>query len=174
MTAELVGNMCQGNDSITVVDDYIPAPDRIVGLAELASGRFSQRAPGEVAAFETQYGHSKFKSLFQAMMPEGLLDELRRQLPKADLTADEILINRYDPGDFLVRHTDAIGGFWKFKLIFLQSSASHFIFYDDEVPCLVEEKPGRMMQFPLSLEHAVTTIEEWEQPKYSMVLVWRK
>jgi hypothetical protein len=172
MIIEPAGNMYQ--DNITIVDDYIAGPSRIVDLAVSASDRFSQRVPGEVAAFETQYGQSNFKSLFQNLMPMELLAEIRSQLPKSDLSADEILLNRYDPGDFLVRHTDAIGGFWRFKLIFLQSNASHFVYYDGNEPHLVEEIPGRMIQIPLSLEHAVTMIEDWEQPKYSMVLVWRK
>jgi hypothetical protein len=82
-------------------------------------------------------------------------------------------INRYDPGDYLLRHKDSLGGYWKFKLIFLQSDQPHFKYYDDQgIDHLVEEEPGALMDMPIHLEHEVTEIGPTERPKYSLVLAW--
>jgi hypothetical protein len=167
------GNMYQDNTNITIVDDYISCPGQIVSIVSAFPGLFSIRESGTVSSFRTAYGESKLKSMFSSSMPNALLSDIKSFLPDCDSSVDEIVINRYDPGDFLLRHVDAAGGYWKLKLIFLQSSASHFTYYVGETPFVVEEVPGRMIQFPLSLPHSTSVIEEWEKPKYSMVLIWR-
>lgn len=86
----------------------------------------------------------------------------------------EIAINRYRPGAYLGKHKDSIGGFWKFQLIFLKSSKSHFTWYDKEDnPHLIEEIPGRLVELPPNIVHESTEIGADEEDKYSMVFVWR-
>lgn len=86
----------------------------------------------------------------------------------------EIAINRYGPGSYLGKHRDGAGGYWKFQLIFLKSTRSHFTWYDrDDNPHLVEEIPGRGLEMPLHIVHESTKIGHDEEDKYSMVFVWK-
>ena len=86
----------------------------------------------------------------------------------------EIAINRYLPGSYLGKHRDGAGGYWKFQLIFLKSSKSHFTWYDrQDKPHLVEEIPGRGLEMPLHIIHESTEIGPDEEDKYSMVFVWK-
>jgi hypothetical protein len=108
-------------------------------------------------------------------MPEEVKDLIFNSLPEEDRSCDGFVINRYDPGDFLKRHKDSAGGYWKFKLIFLRSDKPHFAWYDkDNTQHLVDEKPGMLLTMPINLEHEVTEIGQDEQPKYSLVLSWGK
>jgi len=86
----------------------------------------------------------------------------------------EIAINRYPRGSYLGKHRDGAGGYWKFQLIFLKSTRSHFTWYDrDDNPHLVEEIPGRGLEMPLHIVHESTEIGPDEEDKYSMVFVWK-
>ena len=161
--------------AVSCVEDYCKNADAIIEMVEKYSDRFHVRKPGEKYNFATNYGDSQMKSMFEWSMPEELKKLVMESLPKEDRSCDGFVINRYDPGDYLLRHKDSAGGYWKFKLIFLRSDRPHFAWYDTESQQhLVEEKPGMLLVMPINLEHEVTTIEEDERPKYSLVLTWGK
>lgn len=159
---------------VKLYDDYLANPDEIIELAEKERDRFSIRAPGHKHNFSTKYGDSKIKSLFYFNMSQELKDAIFRTLPAEDQNPTSFVINRYDPGDYLQRHNDAAGGYWKFKLIFLRSDAPHFKWFDNEGgEHLVDEKPGMHLQFAkMNVEHEVTEIGPNERPKFSLVLAW--
>jgi hypothetical protein len=158
---------------VNLIKNYLKNPDEIVDLAEQEADKFSVRAPGQQYNFITQYGDSSLKSLFVFNMSEQLKSAVLKTLSPEDRTAEGITINRYDPGDFLKRHVDAQGQYWKFKLIFLRSDASHLVWYDsNNTPHVVEEEPGAYLEMPINLPHEVTQIGPDERPKYSVVLTW--
>ena len=160
---------------VNLVKNYITNVDEILALAEKEADNFSLRQPGTAYNFATSYGESNMKSLFHFNMSKELLEAIFKTLPNADKVPrpDSIVINRYDPGDFLPRHKDSIGAYWKFKLIYLQSDKPHFKWFDKENNGhMVEEEPGALLQMPIDLEHEVTEIGKDERPKYSLVLAW--
>lgn len=160
---------------VSCIKDYCKNVDAIIELAEKHSDKFFLRAPGEQYNFATAYGDSHMKSLFRWNMPEDLKELIYESIPEEDRSCDGFVVNRYDPGDYLLRHRDVAGGYWKFKLIFLRSDKPHFAWYDElGNQHLVEEEPGMLFKMPINLEHEVTTIEQDEQPKYSLVLSWGK
>lgn len=164
-----VGNMYQVN----LVKNYLTNSDEIISLAEKHRDKFSDRAEGKRYNFSTTYGNSKIKSLFHFNMDEELTDAIFKTIPDNRKTVTSFTINRYDPGDYLLRHRDSAGGYWKFKLIFLRSDIPHFQWFDENgVANLVQEEPGSLLEMPIHLEHEVTTVTENEQPKYSLVLGW--
>lgn len=160
---------------VSLVEDYCKNPEAIIAMAEKYSDRFHERKPGEKYNFSTNYGDSQLKSMFEWHMPEELKQLVMESVPKEDRSCDGFVINRYDPGDYLLRHKDSAGGYWKFKLIFLRADRAHFAWYDNNnQQQLIDEKPGMLLVMPINLEHEVTKIEEDERPKYSLVLTWGK
>jgi hypothetical protein len=158
---------------VNLIKNYLKNPDEIIDLAEKEADKFSVRAPGHQYSFKTQYGDSSLKSLFVFNMSEQLKSAVLKTLSPEDRTAEGITINRYDPGDFLKRHVDAQGQYWKFKLIFLRSDVPHLVWYDsNNAPHVVEEEPGAYLEMPINLPHEVTQIGPDERPKYSLVLTW--
>lgn len=158
---------------VNLVKNYITNVDEIIQLAEYERDKFSIRSPGNPYNFTTQYGDSCLKSLFMFNMSENLKAAIFRTLSSEDQKAQTVTLNRYDPGDYLLRHKDSMGKYWKFKLIFLRSDRPHFKWYDtDGVGHLVTEEAGAYLKMPINLEHEVTKIEQDEQPKYSLVLSW--
>jgi hypothetical protein len=158
---------------VNLIKEYLKNPEEIVSLAEKEMENFSLREADQTYNFSNQYGDSKMKSLFYFNMSEELKATIFKTLPEKDRTADAYVINRYDPGDFLQRHRDSAGGYWKFKLIYLQSDKTHFVWYDNEgIANLVEEEPGALLEMPINIEHEVTKIGHDERPKYSLVLSW--
>lgn len=161
--------------TVGYVENYCKNPEAIIEMAERYADRFHLRAPGEEYNFATAYGDSNMKSMFRWNMPEELKELVYSSLPDEDRTCDGFVINKYEPGNYLKRHRDHAGGYWKFKLIFLRSDKPHFCWYDkDNNGHLVEEKPGMLFTMPINLEHEVTEIGQDEQPKYSLVLSWGK
>jgi hypothetical protein len=155
-----------------MIRNYLKNSEEIIKLAEDRKNLFSIRTPDQPYNFVTRYGSSSLKSLFSYKMDDEIKAAILKTLPKQDHSAD-ITINRYDPGDFLKRHRDSQGAYWKFKLIFLRSDEDHFVWYDENnEPNLVKEEPGMYLEMPIHLEHEVTTIGEKENPKYSLVLSW--
>lgn len=158
---------------VNLVKEYLKNADEIVALAEKEKEKFSFRAKDEEYNFTTQYGDSHMKSLFYFNMSDELKEAIFKTLPEEDKTADAYVINRYDPGDYLQRHRDSAGGYWKFKLIYLRSDKPHFVWYDENGNAnLVDEEPGAYLQMPINIEHEVTEIGKDENPKYSLVLSW--
>jgi len=158
---------------VKLVKNYVSNVDEIIELAEKHSDKFSNRTSTDTHNFKTSYGSSKLKSLFHFNMDDNLKSAITRTIPDDSRFITSMTINRYDPGDYLLRHKDSIGGYWKFKLIFLRSDKPHFKYYDDHgVDHLVEEEPGSLIDMPLHLEHEVTEIGPNEKSKYSLVLAW--
>jgi hypothetical protein len=158
---------------VNLVKNYLTNVDEVISLAERHRDRFSDREPGQTYNFSTTYGDSRLKSLFHFNMDQDLIDAIFKTIPDDKRTVTSFTINRYDPGDYLLRHKDSAGGYWKFKLIFLHSDKPHFQWFDeDNTGHLVSEEPGSLFEMPIHLEHAVTQIEENESPKYSLVLAW--
>lgn len=158
---------------VKIIENYLTNADEIISLAEKEMDKFSFRAPNEKYNFSTSYGSSHMKSLFYFNMSNELKAAVFKTLSAEDKTADAFVINRYDPGDYLQRHKDSLGAYWKFKLIFLRSDKPHFLWYDKEGNGhLVDETPGSHLQFPINVEHEVTKIGQDERPKYSLVLSW--
>jgi len=111
--------------------------------------------------------------MFRWNMPKELKELITESIPEEDRTCDSFCINKYDPGDYLKRHRDSAGGYWKFKLIFLRADAPHFCWYDEQGKGnLVDEGPGMLIDMPVNLEHEVTEIKQNERPKISLALSW--
>lgn len=158
---------------VKLVKNYVTNVDEIIALAEKHSDKFSSRTTTDTHNFKTIYGNSKLKSLFHFNMDEDLKSAITKTIPDDARFITSMTINRYDPGDYLLRHKDSIGGYWKFKLIFLRSDKPHFKYYDDMgQDHLVDEEPGALIDMPLHLEHEVTEIGPTEKSKYSLVLAW--
>jgi hypothetical protein len=169
MQVKQVGNMYQVN----LIKNYLTNADEIIQLAEKEKEKFSLRQPNEKYNFSTTYGDSHMKSLFYFNMSDELKTAIFKTLSDEDKTATGFVINRYDSGDFLKRHKDSQGAYWKFKLIFLRSDQPHFVWYDKEgTGHYVEEEPGAYLEMPIHIEHEVTEIGQDEKPKYSLVLSW--
>lgn len=158
---------------VKLVKNYLTNVDEVIELAEKHRDKFSSRTQTDVHNFKTTYGSSKLKSLFHFNMDADLKSAILKTIPDDPRFITSMTINRYDPGDYLLRHKDSIGGYWKFKLIFLQCDKPHFTYYDDGGAAhLVEEEPGAYMEMPIHFEHEVTKIEPNEKSKYSLVLAW--
>jgi|TARA_B110000444_G_scaffold217248_1_gene216154 hypothetical protein len=159
--------------TVKLVPDYCKNVDEIVELVEANEDSFFIRQPGEEFNFVTAYGESKLKSMFRWNMPKELKELIKESIPEEDRTCDSFCINKYNPGDYLKRHKDSAGGYWKFKLIFLRSDAPHFCWYDEQGKGnLVDESPGMLIDMPVNLEHEVTEIKQNERPKISLALSW--
>jgi hypothetical protein len=158
---------------VKLVKNYLTNVDEIITLAEKHRDKFSSRTNNDTHNFKTTYGNSKLKSLFYFNMDDELKAAITKTIPDDPRFITSMTINRYDPGDYLLRHKDSIGGYWKFKLIFLQSENPHFKYFDDSgTEHIVEEEPGAYVDMPIHFEHEVTEIGLNEQSKYSLVLAW--
>jgi hypothetical protein len=158
---------------VKLIRNYLTNVDEIISLAEKHRDKFSSRTETDTYDFKTSYGSSKLKSLFHFNMDDELKSAITRTIPDDARFITSMTINRYDPGDYLLRHRDSIGGYWKFKLIFLQSEKPHFKYFDDSgTEHIVEEEPGAYVDMPIHLEHEVTEIGLNEKSKYSLVLAW--
>jgi len=57
--------------------------------------------------------------------------------------------------------------------VFLTEGKPHFKYWDkDDNEHLVQERKGAMFKMPIETWHEVTKIEQGEQTKYSLVLIW--
>lgn len=167
----------EDKEEFWLVENYITNVDEIVELAELEKNSFSDRAQGKEDEFSSRrYGPSKLFTLFNDTMSNRLREAIIKTIDSKELEIfpDHIIINRYDPGGYLVRHRDMAGKHWKFQLIFLRTDKPHLKVYNDKYPDgkLIEEKPGALFHMPLSLEHEVTLIGDDERPKFSLVMAW--
>ena len=158
---------------VNQLENYCTNVDEIIKLAEEQLDDFEPRGIGEKFEFSTQYGDSRMKSLFHFKMKDELKDAIFKTIPEKRITVDKIVINRYEPGDYLVKHTDHMQGCWKFNLVFLRCDKPHLKWYDeDNKGHLVDEIPGALFEMPITTPHEVTEIGQDERPKYSLVLIW--
>ncbi len=174
----MIGNDINSLYKIELIDNYVTNVDEILEeVYKHPASAFKDRADesglykfntmdGKGASMCTMMYHSfspKLKELCVKTVDFG-------RFPKPT----EVAINRYLPGSYLGKHRDGAGRYWKFQLIFLQSTRSHFTWYDKEDrPHLVEEIPGRGLEMPLHIVHESTEIGLDEEDKYSMVFVWK-
>lgn len=164
-------------DEFWLEENFITNVDEIIELAEKEKDKFSNRGEGSVSEIRSQkYGPSKLYTLWTHNMSKELQDAILKTLKPEylEIPPDEFIINRYEPGGYLVRHIDAANQSWRFLLVFLRTDKPHLKVYNKKYPegKLIEEKPGACFHMPLSLEHEVTVIGEDERPKYSLVLSW--
>jgi len=159
-----------------IIENYITNVDEIMQKVKEheAEGKFTFRGTGGKELHNTAYGESHFSSLFQRDMSNELIETVWKTIPEEDRKwCSQIVVNKYEPGDYLVRHQDSQGGYWRFKLIYLTEGKPHFKYWDaDENEHLVQEKKGAMFKMPIETWHEVTEIEQGEEPKYSLVLIW--
>ena len=160
---------------------YEVQPDFITNVDEImekvkeheAKGLFTNRGIGGTQKHATKYGESHFKSLFITEMSDDLVETIWKTIPNERKWCSQVVVNRYDPGDWLIKHQDSAGGYWKFKLVFLTQGKPHFKYWDQENnEHLVQEKKGAMFDMPIDTWHEVTKIEEGEESKYSLCLIW--
>ena len=136
-------------------------------------GLFTNRGVGGKEKHGTKYGESHFSSLFQTEMNNELVETIWKTIPQERKWCSQVVVNKYKSGDWLVKHQDSAGGYWKFKLVFLTQGQPHFKYWDkDDAEHLVQEKKGAMFDMPIDTWHEVTKIERDEEPKYSLCLIW--
>tara|TARA_B100000900_G_scaffold233431_1_gene198201 strand:- start:13386 stop:13898 length:513 start_codon:yes stop_codon:yes gene_type:complete len=158
-----------------VKENFITNVDDIMELVEKheLDNKFTNRGIGGTDKHATIYGESCFASLYEKDMEEELVETVWKTIPDERQWCSQIVVNRYQPGDWLIRHQDSAGGYWKFKLVFLTEGKPHFKYWDkEEKEHLVQEKKGAMFEMPISTWHEVTKIKENEDNKYSLCLIW--
>lgn len=163
---------------VKIIDNYITNVKEILNeVLNHPTEAFKLRSDGPgIYKFNTLCGKG---ATMYTMMYNSFSDKLKTLCIK---TADfgnfpkptEIAINKYPPGSYLGKHKDGTGGYWKFQLIFLKSTSSHFVWYDEnDNPNQVEEIPGRMVEMPVNIAHESTALSPDEEDKYSMVFIWK-
>ncbi len=162
------------NYSPTVVKNYVGNVDEIMDHVE-KYGKFTRRHPGDPTQHKAKINGpiSHFHTWYSKDMPQETIDTIWKTIPDDKKHCTQMVINKYEPGDYLVKHTDAMGGYWKFKLIFLTEGAPHFCWYDEQdnrIP--VQESKGAMFNMDIGLYHEVTLIEPHEPIKYSLCLIY--
>jgi len=158
-----------------VKENFITNVDEIMNLVKEheQKGLFTNRGIGGTDKHATAYGESHFSSLYEKDMEKDLVETVWKTIPEERKWCSQIVVNKYKPGDWLVRHQDSSGGYWKFKLVYLTQGKPHFKYWDkDDKEHLVQEKKGAMFDMPIDTWHEVTKIEEGEEPKYSLCLIW--
>lgn len=161
-----------------VVENYITNVDEIMELVKEheKQGKFTFRGKGGSEKHGTMYGESHFSSLFQKDMDDNLVNTIWKTIDideKNKNWCSQLVVNKYAPGDWLVKHQDSQGGYWQFKLVFLTEGKPHFKYWDDdENEHLVQERKGAMFDMPIRTWHEVTKIENDEDAKYSLCLIW--
>ena len=158
-----------------VREDFITNVDEIMMLVKEheTEGKFTRRGKGANERHETKYGKSNFSSLFQKDMNEELVETIWKTIPQERKWCSQVVVNKYQPGDWLIKHQDSAGGYWKFKLVYLTQGEPHFKYWDrDGNEHLVQEKKGAMFDMPIDTWHEVTEIKANEDPKYSLCLIW--
>lgn len=158
-----------------VVENFITNVDEIMEkvLEHEKRGLFTNRGVGGKEKHGTKYGESHFSSLFQTEMNDDLIETIWKTIPQERKWCSQVVVNKYKPGDWLVKHQDSAGGYWKFKLVYLTEGKPHFKYWDtDDNEHLVQEKKGAMFDMPIDTWHEVTKIQQGEDPKYSLCLIW--
>ena len=158
-----------------VQEGFITNVDEIMKLVKQheLEGKFTNRGKGGTQKHATKYGESQFKSLFITEMNNELIETIWKTIPDERKWCSQVVVNRYDPGDWLIKHQDSAGGYWKFKLVFLTEGKPHFKYWNTQGEAhLVQEKKGAMFEMPIDTWHEVTKIEKDEEPKYSLCLIW--
>ncbi len=157
----------------TVIENYLPNAKDILEYA-LANGDFKKRAEGKKNFHQARSDGpiSCFSSWF-IKKDDKITEEIFRHIPDDKKHCTQLVLNKYEPGDYLVKHCDAQGLYWKFKLIYLTDGPQHFCWYDDDNrQHFIQEKVGAMLDMDIGLYHEVTQIQEGEPTKYSLCLLY--
>jgi hypothetical protein len=158
-----------------VKENFITNVDEIMELVKQheEQGCFTNRGIGGTDKHETVYGQSQFSSLYEKDMNSKLVETVWKTIPQERKWCSQIVINKYQPGDWLIRHQDSAGGYWKFKLVYLTQGKPHFKYWDkDDNEHLVQEKKGAVFEMPIDTWHEVTEMQQGEETKYSLCLIW--
>jgi len=157
----------------TLIVNYLPNAETILDYAH-EHGKFVRREEG------TKFFHqakrtgpiSAFSSWFIAK-DHPVTDLVFEHIPQDRKHCTQLVLNKYEPGDYLVKHMDASGGYWKFLLIYLTSGPEHFCWWDNEGnQHFIKEQVGAMLEMDIGLYHAVTEIQPGEPTKYSLCLLY--
>jgi hypothetical protein len=157
----------------TLIANYLPNAETILNYAH-EHGKFVRREEG------TKFFHqakrtgpiSAFSSWFIAK-DHPVTDLVFEHIPQDRKHCTQLVLNKYEPGDYLVKHMDASGGYWKFLLIYLTAGPEHFCWWDNEGnQHFIKEQVGAMLEMDIGLYHAVTEIQPGEPTKYSLCLLY--
>jgi|TARA_R110000851_G_scaffold195594_3_gene346375 hypothetical protein len=157
----------------TLIANYLPNAETILDYAH-EHGKFVRREEG------TKFFHqakrtgpiSAFSSWFIAK-DHPVTDLVFEHIPQDRKHCTQLVLNKYEPGDYLVKHMDASGGYWKFLLIYLTAGPEHFCWWDNEGnQHFIKEQVGAMLEMDIGLYHAVTEIQPGEPTKYSLCLLY--
>ena len=157
----------------TLIANYLPNAETILDYAH-EHGKFVRREEG------TKFFHqakrtgpiSAFSSWFIAK-DHPVTDLVFEHIPQDRKHCTQLVLNKYEPGDYLVKHMDASGGYWKFLLIYLTAGPEHFCWWDNEGnQHFIKEQVGAMLEMDIGLYHAVTEIQPREPTKYSLCLLY--
>ena len=157
----------------TLIVNYLPNAETILDYAH-EHGKFVRREEG------TKFFHqakrtgpiSAFSSWFIAK-DHPVTDLVFEHIPQDRKHCTQLVLNKYEPGDYLVKHMDASGGYWKFLLIYLTAGPEHFCWWDNEGnQHFIKEQVGAMLEMDIGLYHAVTEIQPGEPTKYSLCLLY--
>ena len=157
-----------------VVPNYVTNVDEILNHIK-QFGKFTRRHPGDKTQHKAKINGSvsKFSTWYSKDISQDTINTIWKTIPEDKKHCTQMVINRYEPGDFLVKHCDAQGGYWKFKLIFLTDGKPHFCWYDKQDQAhLVQESKGALFNMDIGLYHEVTQLTANEPNKYSLCLIY--
>ena len=161
------------NKAPNLIPDYITNASQILDHAQ-NYGNFVRREKGKKNFHQAKEDGpiSAFSSWFISK-DDPVTDLIFEYIPQDRKHCTQLVINKYEPGDYLVKHMDAQGGYWKFLLIYLTAGPEHFCWWDnDEKQHFIKEKAGSMLDMDIGLYHAVTEIQPGEPTKYSLCLLY--
>jgi len=157
----------------TLIENYLGNTEHILDHA-IQHGDFTRREKGKSKYHQAKPGGpiSKFSSWF-IHVHDSFADVIFETIPHDRKHCTQLVLNKYDPGDYLVKHCDAQGLYWKFKLVYLTAGEPHFCWYDEhDNQHFIQEKVGSMLDMDIGLYHEVTTIGDHEPTKYSLCLLY--
>ena len=162
------------NFSPEVIPNYVTNVDEIMSHVH-THGKFTRRYPGDATQHKAKINGpvSRFSTWYSKDMPQETIDAVWKTIPADKKFCTQMVINRYEPGDFLVKHCDAQGGYWKFKLIYLTEGKPHFCWFNEQNEAqFVQESKCALFNMDIGLHHEVTEILPDEPAKYSLCLIY--
>jgi len=109
----------------TLIENYLGNAEYILDHAK-EYGNFTKREKGTRKYHQAKPGGpiSKFSSWF-IHVEDKFADVIFETIPQDRKHCTQLVLNRYQPGDYLVKHCDAQGLYWKFKLVYLTMIGEH-------------------------------------------------
>lgn len=114
-------------------------------------------------------GHSRFYSLYNENMKPELIDLIHSNLPKQlRICRDFIQIQKYNPGDYILPHTDNLQNISKLHLYTLTTSSYDGLTYQDgDKFVFIPDVAGQYIDFNLFSWHWVNPVRD---TRYTMVI----